>query len=105
VRDCPEYAAEIGHQISLRIFFGRRFSQDIRHFDLEECIRCGVFFAPRLQCNKAAETTDELSISLCTRCRSQQLMRILVYGDPPPLSPRREQADVSQSVSCGALLL
>lgn len=96
VRDCPEYAAELGHQISLRVFFGRRFSQDIRQLDLQECILCGVPFAPRLQCNKIAETIEDLFVHVCPRCRRQELMRILLRGDPPPLSPKDQQAHASQ---------
>lgn len=83
VRDCPESATEIGHQISLRVFFGRRFSQDIRHFDLQECIRCGVSFAPRLQCDKIAETFDDLYPPVCPTCRRNELMRVFLRGDPP----------------------
>jgi hypothetical protein len=44
-----------------------------------------------LQCNKVGETTDELSLSLCPRCRRQQLMRILLCGDFPLLSPKCEK--------------
>jgi len=105
VRDCPEYAAEIGHQISLRVFFGRGFSQDIRQLDLQDCILCRGSFAPRLQCNKIAETIEDLFVHVCPRCRRQQLMRILVCGDPPLLSPKCEQADVSLPVSSRGFLL
>ena len=94
VRDCPEYAVEIGHQISLGVFFGPSFSQNIRHFDLEECIRCGVFFAPRLQCNKVAETTDELSLSLCPRCKRNELMRVLFQGETQKESDRSLSSSV-----------
>jgi len=99
VRDCPESAAEIGHQINLGVFFGRRFSQDMRHFDLQECIRCGVSFAPRLQCNKIAETLDDISPLLCLTCRRNQLLRVLLRGDLPLFPRRGEQEDASQMVS------
>jgi ferredoxin len=105
VRDCPEYAAEIKHQISLGAFFGRRFSQDIRQLDLQECILCRDSIAPRLQYNKITETIEDLFVHVCPRCRRQQLMRILVCGDPPLLSKKCEQADVSQPVSGRAFLL
>jgi ferredoxin len=104
VRDCPEYAAEIGHRISLRVFFGRRFSQDIRQLDLQECIICRGSFAPRLQCNKITQTIDDLFVHVCPRCRRQQLLRILLCGDPPPSSPKCEQVDFSEPLSSGVFL-
>jgi hypothetical protein len=72
---------------------------------LQECILCRDSFAPKSQCNKITETIADPFVHVCPKCRRQQLMRILLCADPPPLSAECEQVDVSPPVSSGAFLL
>lgn len=70
VNTCPEGAAELRHQFSLPRFFQLIHKYEIRKAQLQECERCGAFFAPEPQMDKAKITfPDKDYLRFCPNCR------------------------------------
>ena len=70
VNVCPEEAAELRHQFSIPLFFKIGGKYEIRKAELEECERCGAFFAPEPQMDKVKGLFPEKDYLLfCPDCR------------------------------------
>ena len=74
VRDCPESAVGLGHQVALQPFPGGSRGKTTRFFHLQECVRCGIPFAPETQWSRMEEAIDGSYPRLCPRCRGTSLM-------------------------------
>ena len=69
VNTCPEEAAELRHEISLKRFFQITPKQEIRSVELTACERCGALFAPEPQLDKIGQTFTHEYLRFCPRCR------------------------------------
>jgi len=84
VKTCPEDAADLRHEISLKRFFQIVPKQEIRSVELKECERCGAYFAPEPQLDKASQTITVDYIHFCPNCRKANLMDIYYQLAPFP---------------------
>ncbi len=84
VNTCPEEAAELRHEISLRRFFQIVPKQEIQSVELKACERCGSFFAPEPQLDKIGQTFTDDYLRFCPRCRKANLRDILYKLSPLP---------------------
>jgi ferredoxin len=84
VNTCPEEAAELRHEISLRRFFQIVPKQEIQSVELKACERCGSFFAPEAQLDKIGQTFTDDYLRFCPRCRKANLRDILYQLAPLP---------------------
>jgi ferredoxin len=74
VRDCPESAVDLGHQVAFIPFLGSFGRQTTRAFELQECVHCGIPFAPETQWSRMEEVIEGSYPRLCPRCRGTSLM-------------------------------
>ena len=69
VDTCPEQAAELRHEISLKRFFQIISRYEIRSVEMAQCERCGELFAPVPQLDKIGRTFTDDYVRFCPRCR------------------------------------
>jgi NAD-dependent dihydropyrimidine dehydrogenase PreA subunit len=84
VKTCPEDAADLRHEISLKRFFQIVPKQEIRSVELKECKRCGAYFAPEPQLDKASQAITGDYLQFCPNCRKANLMDIYYQLAPFP---------------------
>jgi len=77
VRACPEGAAELRHEISLKRFFQIAAQPEIQSVQLAACEKCGGFFAPRPQIDKLNAAILEDYIRICPKCKQRDNARRL----------------------------
>lgn len=82
VSTCPEHAAELRHEISIKRFFQISAKQEIRTVELKECERCGELFSPQPLVDKIQSSFPEDYLSFCPRCRKTNLGDILRQFSP-----------------------
>ena len=85
VNICPEEAAELRHEISIRNFFQIAPKRGILSVRLEVCERCSIPYAPEPQLNKIAKRFSHEYLHFCPKCRGINYARIFQQ-----LSPRRK---------------
>lgn len=73
VETCPESAAELRHEVSLRRFVQALPSQVIRSVELVRCRTCGALFMPEPLLNKISRTFSEDYLLDCPTCRKTNL--------------------------------
>ena len=69
VNTCPEEAANLRHEISIRKYFPISPKREINSVKLEECKKCGVFYVPEPQLSKIAQKFAHEYLHFCPRCR------------------------------------
>lgn len=86
VKTCPEYAADLRHEISGRRFVQISLKYEIRSVELKECQQCGARFAPEPQMDKirnlpafakVQSAIDERQVRLCPQCRTSNHADVL----------------------------
>ena len=75
---CPEGAAELRHEISLKRFFQITAKQEIRSVELAACERCGALFAPRPQIDRLNSKLSEGFGYICPKCKQRQSAKTLL---------------------------
>ncbi len=68
IYSCPEDAAELRHEIGLKNIFSLQ-KQGIRSLELQECQKCGAFFAPEPLIGKVKEKISYDYLMYCPKCR------------------------------------
>jgi len=76
VNTCPEKAADLRHEISIRKFFPITHKREILSLKLEICEGCGIPYVPEPQLHKIAEKFAHEYIHFCPRCRGMNYTRI-----------------------------
>jgi ferredoxin len=74
VSTCPESAAELRHEISLRRFFQVGAKQEIRSVELKPCGKCGALFVPEPLFHKINRTFADDYLLFCPNCRKTNLV-------------------------------
>jgi NAD-dependent dihydropyrimidine dehydrogenase PreA subunit len=69
VNVCPEDAAELRHELSVKRLVQVFSKREIRTVELEVCRICGAFFAPEPQMKKIALALPHDYIHSCPSCR------------------------------------
>lgn len=69
VNTCPEDAAELRHEISLKRFFQVVPKQEIRSVELKACERCNALFVPEPLFDKIGRTFTHDYLRYCPNCR------------------------------------
>ena len=82
VNTCPEGAAELRHQFSLPRFFQALGKHEIRTVELQECGRCGEFFAPEPLMDKIGKSFTHESLQLCPNCRKLNMGDVMKSLSP-----------------------
>ncbi|MFC1815446.1 4Fe-4S dicluster domain-containing protein [Thermodesulfobacteriota bacterium] len=77
VKTCPEGAAELRHDISLKRLFQLTPKQEIRSVELKACERCGELFAPVAQVKRIAQSVTDTYFRYCARCKGRVMLREL----------------------------
>ena len=77
VNTCPEGAAELRHEISLKRFFQIATKPEIHSVTLAACGKCGALFAPRPQIDKLNSELSEDYIFICAKCKKRDSARKL----------------------------
>jgi hypothetical protein len=75
---CPEGAAELRHEISLKRFFPTIAKPEIQSVELAACQRCGALFAPRVQIDKMNSQLSKDCGYICPKCKQRQSARTLL---------------------------
>ena len=73
VKTCPEDAAELRHEVSVRRLFQTVTKQEIRTVELKACERCGALFAPVPQMEKVGKTFENDYLRFCPICRKTNI--------------------------------
>jgi ferredoxin len=76
IQICPEEAAALKHEISLKKLFQVMSREKIGSVELNECTRCGCFFAPTPQVERVGQILAEgkrkmPTLEYCDRCRAR----------------------------------
>jgi ferredoxin len=66
---CPEDAARLKHNISLKRLFQLRYRLPIRTVELQACQSCGTLFAPEMQLDRIARLIRDDYVFQCSRCK------------------------------------
>lgn len=82
VSTCPEEAAQLRHEISIKRFFQILGKQEIRTVELKECMKCGEFFSPQPLLEKIQSAVAGEYLNFCPRCRKINLGDILRQISP-----------------------
>jgi NAD-dependent dihydropyrimidine dehydrogenase PreA subunit len=72
---CPEGAAELRHEISLKRFFQISAKPEIRSVELAACEKCGALFAPEPQVAKLNLMIADNYIQICRKCKQRDNAR------------------------------
>jgi len=73
VNTCPEGAAELRHQFSIPGFFKIAKKYEIRKAELQQCEKCGAFFAPEPLMDKIGKTLTHEYLHFCPNCRKTNM--------------------------------
>ena len=73
LKACPEKAAELRHEISLRNFFKLFSKEIIRSVELAKCEGCGALFAPELLLQRVAKTIGDEYGHYCLMCKKTKI--------------------------------
>jgi Pyruvate/2-oxoacid:ferredoxin oxidoreductase delta subunit len=76
VNTCPENAAELRHEISLKEFFQVIPKQEIRSVELKACQKCGALFVPEPLLDKINRTFSDDYLFFCPNCRKTNLVNL-----------------------------
>ena len=79
---CPEGAAELRHEISLKRFLQIASKHEIRSVELKECVKCGKFFAPDPQMDRIGQAFAHDYLQFCPRCRKVNIGDLLCQLSP-----------------------
>jgi len=90
VNACPEDAAELHHEISLRKFFQIVPKEEIRRVELKACDQCGALFVPEPLLDKIGKTFTDDYLKYCPRCRKANIGEIYRRLSPWHKSPEGE---------------
>ncbi|MFC1867488.1 4Fe-4S dicluster domain-containing protein [Thermodesulfobacteriota bacterium] len=69
VNTCPEDAAELRHEIGLKIYYQVFAKQEIRSMELESCNRCGALFVTEALMDKIHKRFSDDYLDFCPNCR------------------------------------
>jgi ferredoxin len=69
VNTCPENAAELRHEISLKKIFQLFVKTEIRTVEMEACRRCGALFVPEPLLEKIEKSFAYDYLNFCSDCR------------------------------------
>jgi NAD-dependent dihydropyrimidine dehydrogenase PreA subunit len=68
---CPEDAAELRHEISLKMLYNIFAKKEIRSVELLSCKRCGALFAPEPLMEKIHKSYTDEYLAFCPDCRKR----------------------------------
>jgi len=74
VNTCPENAAELRHEVSLRNFFRILPKQEIRSVNMKQCRTCGALFVPEPLFDKINKTFTDDYLQNCPNCRKTNVV-------------------------------
>ena len=97
VNTCPEGAAELRHQFSIPGFFKIADKYEIRKAELQECEKCGAFFAPEPLMDKIGKTFTHDYLRFCPNCRKTNtvdMMKKLFPWHRRPVSTEEEPSSI-----------
>ena len=84
LKACPEKAAELRHEISLRNFFRLFSRENIRSVELAECVSCGALFTPELLLERVAKTIVDEYGNYCLKCKKTKIAANFYKHTPWP---------------------
>jgi ferredoxin len=90
LKACPEKAAELRHQISLKNFFKLFSRERIRSVELAECEGCGALFAPEPLLERVASTIVDEYGNYCLMCKKTKIAANFYKHIPLPKGIDRE---------------
>ena len=90
LKACPEKAAELRHQISLKNFFKLFSRERIRSVELAECGGCGALFAPEPLLERVASTIVDEYGNYCLMCKKTKIAANFYKHIPLPKGIDRE---------------
>jgi len=70
---CPEAAADLRHEISLKRYYQIVPKQEIRTVELKGCRRCGALFVPEPLYDKVARSFTDDYLHFCPLCRKANI--------------------------------
>jgi len=76
VNTCPEDAAELRHEISLKALFRIQPKEEIRSVELKACEKCGALFVPEPLFHKIGRTFTDDYLQYCPKCRKVNIGEI-----------------------------
>jgi hypothetical protein len=82
VNACPEEAAELRHEISLKGLYNVLTKQEIRSVELESCQRCGALFVPEPLEEKIHKSITDEYLAFCPDCRKRNIGEYLKKISP-----------------------
>ena len=85
---CPEGAAQLRHEISVKRLIQVGSKRQINSVELDACERCGAYFAPEPQMEKIASIFDSDCIKCCPNCRKTKMGERLHQMSPWHRSPK-----------------
>jgi len=68
---CPEDAAELRHELSLKMLYNILAKKEIRSVELESCKRCGALFVPEPLMEKIHKSFTDEYLAFCPDCRKR----------------------------------
>ena len=74
VNTCPENAAELRHEVSLRNFFRILPKHEIRSVNMKQCRKCGALFVPEPLLDKINKTFTDDYLQNCPNCRKTNVV-------------------------------
>jgi formate hydrogenlyase subunit 6/NADH:ubiquinone oxidoreductase subunit I len=92
VNTCPEDAAELRHEISLKRFFQIIPKQEIRSVEMKACQKCGTLFVPEPLFDKIGLAIKDQYLLFCPNCRKTNTgdlyRRLAPWARKPVLTAR-----------------
>ena len=82
VEACPEDAAELRHEISLKMLYNIFAKKEIRSVELESCKRCGALFVPEPLMEKIHKGFTDEYLAFCPDCRKRNMGEYLKKISP-----------------------
>ena len=82
VEACPEDAAELRHEISLKMVYNIFAKKEIRSVELESCKRCGALFVPEPLMEKIHKGFTDEYLAFCPDCRKRNMGEYLKKISP-----------------------
>lgn len=95
VNTCPEGAAELRHQFSIPGFFKISEKYEIRKAELQECEKCGAFFAPEPLMDKIEKTFTHDYLRFCPNCRKTMMGDSMLQFSPWHRRPTAVEKEAS----------
>lgn len=77
---CPDEAAELRHEISLKSFFRIWKKKEIRTVELSLCECCGNPFAPEPQIDKIGQTISDDFLVHCPKCKKNNAAAVFTHS-------------------------